>query len=235
MQEHRELIARFFEEFADIYAINPRQVGRARGVEMNIDTGDARPLRQRAYRLSQRENEHIAREIQTLLDQGLIRPSNSPWASPVVLVPKADGSLRLCVDYRKLNALATDKEPAYPLPRIDEVLDHLGKAKYFSTCDIQSGYWHVPMAPDSAAKTAFVTQQGLFEWDVMPFGLRDAPKVFQRMMDLMLSGLSWKCCLVYIDDVIILVLQQAVGWYQRPFLDHQAFDDCLSTTDQWVD
>lgn len=103
---------------------------RAKGVEMSIDTGQAHPLRQRAYRLSQRGNEHIAKEVQSLLDQGLIfSTSYSPWASPVVLAPKADGSLRFCVNYGKLDALATDSEPAYPLPRIDEVLEHLGQGE----------------------------------------------------------------------------------------------------------
>lgn len=203
LEEHREIIARFLSEFSDVFALDTRDAGRTHMAECHVETGDARPIKQRAYRLSQMENEHIAKEVQELLDKGFIRPSNSPWASPVVLAPKADGSLRFCIDYRKLNALATEKEPAYPLPRIEEVLDHLGKAKFFSTLDLCAGYWNVPMAEESIPKTAFVTQQALYEWLVMPFGLRDAPKTFQKLMDVVLSGLTWKCALVYLDDVVI--------------------------------
>ena len=108
---------------------------------------------------------------------GVIQPSNSPWASPVVLVRKKDGSHRFCVDYRDVNAVT--KKDKFPLPRVDDLLDQLGEAQYFSTLDVASGYWQIRVHPESQPKTAFVTHQGLHEFRVMPFGLTNAPSVFQ--------------------------------------------------------
>ena len=105
------------------------------------------------------------------------------------------------MDYRKLNA-ATRKD-AYPLPRIDDTLDSLGNSKWFSTLDLTSGYWQVEVNPEDRCKTAFCTSEGLFEFQVMPFGLCNAPATFQRLMDLVLSGLQWVSCLVYLDDVVV--------------------------------
>ena len=135
-----------------------------------------------------------------MLDQGIISPS-SPWASPVILVPKKDGSLRFCIDYRKLNAVTI--RDAYPLPRIDDTLDSLQQLNFISTLDLRSGYWQVEMDKDSRKKTAFVIHKGLFEFNVMPFGLTNAPATFQRLMDIVSAGLKWQCCLVYIDDVVV--------------------------------
>ena len=133
----------------------------------------------------------------------MIRPSKSPWASPVILVKKKDGTLRFCVDYRKLNQLT--KADTFPLPKIDDLLDQLGKSKYFSTLDLKSGYWQIKVHPSSQEKTAFTMHQGLFEFWVMPFGLMNAPAAFQRLMQQTLMGLNTESATdfvaVYLDDI----------------------------------
>ena len=136
-----------------------------------------------------------------MLANNIIQPSHSPWAAPVVLVGKRDGGLRFCVDYRKLNDLT--RKDAYPLPRIDDALDSLNKACWFSTLDLASGYWQVELDPRDKHKTAFTTRQGLFEFDVLSFGLCNSPSTFQRLMDLVLADGQWTTCLVYLDDIII--------------------------------
>uniref|UniRef100_A0A3B3S2Q0 Gypsy retrotransposon integrase-like protein 1 n=1 Tax=Paramormyrops kingsleyae TaxID=1676925 RepID=A0A3B3S2Q0_9TELE len=132
---------------------------------------------------------------------GAIRPSKSAYASPVVVVTKKDGSLRLCIDYRKLNACST--RDAFPLPRIEEALEALGQAKYFSTLDLTSGYWQVEVAEHDRHKTAFSTPMGLFEANRMPFGLQNAPSTFQRLMTCCFGDLNFTHLLIYLDDLII--------------------------------
>ena len=144
-----------------------------------------------------------------MANRGVIRPSKSPWSSPVVLVGKKDGSTRFCVDFRKVNAVT--RKDVYPLPRIDETLDTLGGARYFTTLDLESGYWQVPLKEDDMQKTAFSTHTGLWEFTVMPFGLCGEPALFQLLMEIMLGGLNWESCLVYLDDIII---------FSRTFQEH---------------
>ena len=146
-------------------------------------------------------NSQISTEVEEMLNNGIIRESNSPWSFPVVLVDKPDGTKRFCIDYRKLNEIS--KKDSYPLPRIVDTIDVLNGAKYFSTIDFCSGYWQIPLSETSIPKTAFTTKFGLFEWLRMPFGLSNAPSTFQRTMDVLLSRLTWKCCLVYIDDILV--------------------------------
>ena len=126
--------------------------------------------------------------MQEMLDNGVIVPSYSPWASPVVLVAKKDGSTHFCVDYRKLNSIT--KMDVYPLPWIDDSLDLLAECKYFTTLDLASDYWQVGMSQDSQEKTAFVTSDGLYKFTVMPFGLCNAPATFQRLMESVLTGVA---------------------------------------------
>ena len=126
--------------------------------------------------------------VNEMLEQGVIVPSSSPWASPIVLLEKKDGSTRFCVDYRKLNAIT--KLDVFPLPRIDDSLNLLCGTKYFSSLDQASGYWQVGMAPTSQEKTLFTTHTGLYEFRVMPFGFCNAPATFQRLMENILAGLA---------------------------------------------
>jgi hypothetical protein len=136
-----------------------------------------------------------------MLAQGAIEPTTCEWASPIVMVPKLDGSLRFCVDYRKLNAILVPD--TFPLPRMDECIDSLGKAAIFTTLDCNSGYWQIPVDPSDRDKTTFTSHYGIYRFIRLPFGLRNAPGTFQRAVDIILSGVKWKTYLVYLDDVIV--------------------------------
>jgi Reverse transcriptase (RNA-dependent DNA polymerase)/RNase H-like domain found in reverse transcriptase len=131
----------------------------------------------------------------------VIEPATSEWASPIVLVAKPDGSTRLCVDYRRLNAITV--RDSYPLPRMDECIESLVDAKIFTTLDCNSGYWQIPVRPEDREKTTFTSHEGLYWFLRVPFGLSNAPATFQRFVDITLSGLTWKSCLVYLDDIIV--------------------------------
>src|SRR5690606_9483965 len=170
-------------------------------VEHTINTGDSRPIRQRSYRHSLSERQTIQQHVSDMLRDGVIEESTSPWTSPVVLVKKKDGSIRFCVDFRKLNSVT--KKDVYPLPRIDDALDVLYGSRYFSSLDLKSGYWQVSVAEKDREKTAFSTGDGLFQFRVMPFGLTNAPATFERMMDSVLRGLKWSICLCYLDDILV--------------------------------
>ncbi|UYV76491.1 hypothetical protein LAZ67_14000675 [Cordylochernes scorpioides] len=170
-------------------------------VKHRIDTGDHAPIRQRPYRVSPYERGVIQTEVDKMLKSGIVKPSDSPWSSPVVLVKKKDGTWRFCVDYRRLNKIT--RKDVYPLPRIDDTLDSLKGASVFSTMDLKSGYWQIEVDEADREKTAFVTPDGLFEFKVMPFGLCNAPATFERIMDNLLRGLKWNICLCYLDDIIV--------------------------------
>ena len=189
----------------EVFALEEDEKGETNLVQMMVDTGGAPPKKQRPYRLPFAAREEVARQIKKMEDAGVILPSKSPWASPIVFVQKKDGTHRFCVDYRALNAVTTPD--IFPLPRIDDLLDQLGKAKYFSTLDLAAGYWQIQMHPDSRQKTAFVTHMGLHEFCVMPFGPRNAPAVFQRLMQQVLAGLKTKNCSkftsAYINDILV--------------------------------
>jgi len=132
---------------------------------------------------------------------GIVEPAASPWASNVVLVKKKDGSLRFCVDYRRLN-LVTYKD-SYRLPLIDNCLNALSGSSWYNTLDLRSGYYNIPIAEEDRDKSAFITRSGCYRFTVMPFGLTCTPSVFQRLMDFVLCGLSYLTCLVYLDDIVV--------------------------------
>ncbi len=191
----------FLRKHAGVFAANDTDLGRTDLVQHNIDTGDALPIRQPPRRMPIAQQADCEVEIQSMLAKGVIERGQSPWASPVVLVRKKDGSLRFYVDYRRLNGVT--KFDAYPLPRIDETLETLGGAKWFTTLDLISGYWQVGLTPEAKLKSAMCVRSGLYLWKVMPFGLCNAPSTFERLMDTVLAGLQWSSCLIYLDDVVI--------------------------------
>ena len=166
-----------------------------------INTGTSPPIKQAPRRLPYAHRDEAKRQIDDMLEQGVIRPSTSAWSSPIILVKKKSGELRFCVDYRKLNSVTVGH--AHPLPRIDDILDSLGDSKYFTTLDLRSGYWQISVNEHDRQKTAFATSNGLYEFNRMPFGLSTAPATFQRTMDIVLSGLTYAICLCYLDDVIV--------------------------------
>jgi len=131
----------------------------------------------------------------------VIEPASGEWASPVELVPKPDGSVRFCIDSRNLNIMIIKK--AYPIPRIDECIDSLGDARVFSTLDCYAGHWHIPVAEEDKHLTDFTCHLGAWQCVRLPFGLCNARTTFQRAMDMILAGVKWQICLVYLDDVIV--------------------------------
>ena len=170
-----------------------------------VDTGDAPPQKQPPRRMPFVVRQEVAKQLKQMQKAGVVQPSCSPWFSPVVVVRKWDGSNRFCVDYRGLNAVT--KADTFPLPRIDDLLDQLSKARYFSTLDLASGFWQIQVEPKSREKTAFATPHGLFEFRVMPFGLTNTPATFQRLTQKVLEGLNPEdgngFVTAYIDDILV--------------------------------
>ena len=188
--------------YADVFADAEDGLGRTGVVKHSIVTGDNPPIKQPCRRVPPTKREHVRQLVQDMLKKDVVQPSSSPWASPIVVVQKKDGSYRFCVDYRKINTIT--RKDAYPLPRIDDTIEALSGSQWFSTLDLLWGYWQVEMSEEDRAKTAFSTHEGLYEFKVMPFGLCNAPATFQRLMDLVLSGIQWSSCLVYIDDIVVV-------------------------------
>ena len=167
------------------------------------------PIQSFPYRRPAKETAIINEQVKKMLANRIIRPSSSPWSSPVVIVKKKDGNPRFCVDYRRLNSI-TERD-VYPLPRIDDIIDKLAGSQYFTTLDLKAGYWQIPIDEEDKKKTAFVTTDGLYEFNVLPFGLSNAPASFQRIINSVLGALRWDISLVYLDDIIL---------YSKSFVQH---------------
>jgi len=193
-------IRRMLDQHKDMWTGQALGVIKATQHRIDLNAG-ARPVR-----FAPRHAGHAAREAETAevkrqLKADVIEPTSSEWGFPVVLVPMKDGTLRFCVDFRLLSVVT--KKDSYPLPRMDECIDSLGEATIFSTLDCNAGYWKVAIALEDQEKTAFVRHEGAFQYKRMRFGLTNAPATFQRALDIILSGVKWQSCLIYLDDVIV--------------------------------
>ena len=198
--KYRDNIEPLILRNSDLFASKDTELGHTDTVRMKIDTGSADPIKLRPYRTPLNNRKIIDETIDEMLDAKVIRRSRSPWSFPVVIVDKKDGSKRFCVDFRRLNQVT--KKNSYPLPVIDDILALLGKAKYFTSLDLKSGYWQVLMNESDKEKTAFACHRGLFEFNVMPFGLSNAPAVFQELMSVVLQGLG-DFAIAYLDDILV--------------------------------
>ena len=198
---HAREVEQLINKNKDIFASCASDLKPTNLTEATLDTGDHDPIRQRPYRNPLALRYQLDAEIDDMLKAGVISPSQSPWSSPVVIVPKRDGSKRICIDYRAVNRVLVKN--SYPLPRIDDLFAMLGKAKYFTSLDFKSGYWQIAVRPEDRAKTAFTCHRGLFEFNRMPFGISSAPGIYQAMMAKCLAGIEGVYAVAYLDDILI--------------------------------
>lgn len=199
-EEFKPKINKLLKRNRDLFVSDDKNLGRTDTVEMRIDTGTHEPIKKRPYRTPLKQRKTMDSAIDEMMQAGVIERSNSPWGFPVVLVEKKDGSKRFCVDFRALNKIT--KKYARPLPVIDDILASLGSARYFSKLDLKSGYWQVKLHDDDKEKSAFTCHKGLFHFNVMPFGLANAPGIFQELMSVVLQGQE-DFALAYLDDILI--------------------------------
>ena len=193
---------------SDVFALNLSELGCTDLFPHRIDTGNAHPIKQRCYRQSPALKQETSKHVHEMLNNNIIEPSLSEWASPVCLVQKKSTdpnkpSYRFCVDFRKLNALTEKK--VFPLPKMEDIFDSLGeaRAKWNSTVDMFNGYLQIKLDPKTKHKTAFTCHEGVFEFNRLPFGLSNSPHTFQLAMSEVLRGINWKSALVYMDDILI--------------------------------
>ncbi|KAL0192088.1 hypothetical protein M9458_010384, partial [Cirrhinus mrigala] len=193
-------------QFSDVFSSRP---GQTNVIQHDIRMPPGVIVRQRPYRVPEARRQAIEEEVQEMLMLGVIEPSCSPWSSHIVMVPKPDGTLRFCNDFRR-----------YPMPRVNELLDRLGRARYISTLDLTKGYWQVPLTPSAKLKTVFSTPSGHWQYRTLPIGLHGAPAMFQRMMDIILRP-HQAYAAAYLDDVVVHSeawedhLDPLAGWTNR--------------------
>lgn len=199
--DHFKQLFELVKLYRDCFAFSVKELGCVTGTEMDIRLNDSTPVVYRPYRMSHSEREVVRTMVQELEEAGIVQQSSSDYASPVLLVKKKTGDYRLCIDFRALNR-RTVKEH-YPIPRIDDQLENLAGYKYYTSLDLASGYYQVPLSEASKRYTAFITPDGHFEFTRMPFGLVNAPSVFQKTINNILGNARFKKAFAYMDDVII--------------------------------
>ncbi len=205
-EDIKDEVIKLCSTYSDIFALETDKMTTIDFYSQKLRITDNKPSYVKNYRLPYTQKQEIERQVSKLLDNSLVEPSQSAYNSPVVLVPKKSENnekrFRMCIDYRQVNKkLIPDK---FPLPRIDEVLDGLGRAKYFSTIDLYNGFHQVPLDEDSRDITSFSTDKGSFRWKVLPFGLNVSPNSFSRMMSIAFSGLGPEKLFLYMDDIIVI-------------------------------
>ena len=191
-KELAEVITQYREVFPDVPS-------KTKLIEHDVDVGDSAPIKQHPYRVSPMKKELLDKEVQYMLKNDIIEESQSNWSSPCILVPKHDGGFRFCTDFRKVNDKT--KSDSFPIPRIADCIDQIGNAIFVSTFDMLKGYWQVPLTQRAREISAFVTPSGLYQYKVMPFGMKNAPATFQRMVNKLVRDIDG--CEGYIDDVVI--------------------------------
>ena len=191
-----EEMAALVTEFSDLFSDVP---GRTNCVHHHVDVGDAVPIKQNPYRVNPHKLEFLKKELDYMLTNDIIEPNQSDWSSPCLLVPKNDGTYRFCTDYCKVNV--TTKSDSYPIPRVEDCIDSIGHAKYVSKIDLLKGYCQVPLTPKAKEISAFVMPEGFYQYKVMPFGMKNAPEMFQRLINQITK--NFEGCEAYIDDVVV--------------------------------
>ena len=199
--EQRLQLERLLRKHFTAFAAGPTDLGRTSLIYQVIEIGDSGPVRQPIRRVPHEHIPVLKSEIDKLQKEGAVMPSTSPFASSTILVKNKDGSMRLCINYRKLNVVT--KMDAHPLPRIEDIFDTLTGSKFFCTLDLAMGYHQVEAHPKNSEKTAFSTPFGLFQYNVIPFGLVTAPATFMRLMTIVFSGMLYTTCLAYLVDIIV--------------------------------
>ena len=195
-------VIRLLLEYQDIFSLEPHEIGCMDVTEHDIELLDHEPFKERFRHITLPLVEEVRQHIQEMLDRGAICPSQSPWCNAVVLVRKTDGSLRFCIDFRRLNAKT--KKDSYPLPWMQETMESMVGARYFSCMDLKSGFWQVKMSEKARQYTTFtVGSMGMYEFLRMPYGLCNTPAMFQRLMQNCLGELNLTYTLIYLDDVIV--------------------------------
>jgi hypothetical protein len=222
----KEEVVDLLMEFQDIFTDLPRRTDK---IKHKIQLTGQEKIRQKPYRLPEPKKELVRKEIDQFLELGIIVESESSFASPIVLVPKKDQSTRMCIDFRKLNKIS--KFDAYPILRIDDLLEKVSKAHYISNLDFSKGCYQIPLSRQLRDNTAFMTSFGLYEFTVMPFGLASAPATFMRLMDRVLSGAdayfddtsvfshNWKAHIQHLRDVFTRSIGECPS--NSPFLKKQ--------------
>lgn len=200
--EHRDKFRELIHDYSHLFARSDLELGSTNVVKMSLNTGNSAPIKQRPYRLPFSQRPILDKHLDELLEAGIIRPSTSPWSSPIIMVPRKDGgSPRMCVDYRKLNKVLVHN--SYPLPNINDILTSMHGAKVFSCIDLKSGYYQIEMEEADKEKTAFISHRSLFEFNRLPFGLASAPPVFQNLIQNVIGSAQNVYAIAYLDDIII--------------------------------